>query len=321
VTIRQDDKSVSLSVVATLYRSAPHLREFYERTRKVLSTLDAGDHELVLVNDGSPDDSLAVAAGLVEEDPRCVVVDLSRNFGHHKAMMAGLGHARGDLVFLIDCDLEEEPELLPDFLKAMRDRGVDMVYGVQESRRGGVVEKASGAVYYAVLRLLSDVPLPQNVLTVRLMSRRYVDALLLHGEREVNIAGLWQITGFEQASLPVTKTRRAKTNYGLVRKLSILVQSVTAFSNRPLVGIFLLGMAITLVSLGYIGFLLLRKFVWGIGVEGWTSIVASIWLLGGIILFAIGMLGIYLAKVFVEVKERPNVIVRQVLRRDEEEAP
>lgn len=148
-----------------------------------------------MVNDGSPDQSLELAVELAGQDEHVVVVDLSRNFGHHKAMMTGLAHASGDLVFLIDCDLEESPEWLTEFADTMEEKQCDVVYGVQQQRKGGWFERVSGQCFWSLFNTLSDISLPANIVTARLMTRRYVEALLQHQEREVFMAGLWHITG------------------------------------------------------------------------------------------------------------------------------
>jgi hypothetical protein len=154
---------MDLSIVTTLYYSSPYLEEFYARTCAAAEQI-TDDYEIILVNDGSPDDSLDVALSLFERDDRVKVVDLSRNFGHHKAVMTGLAHARGDLVFKIDCDLEEEPELLGEFYAEMiKDPSVDVVYGVQQRRKGGPFERLSGSLFYRLFNLLSDHPVPSNL--------------------------------------------------------------------------------------------------------------------------------------------------------------
>src|SRR4051812_38723578 len=162
-----------LSIVTTLYRSAAHLAEFHRRiTAAALQVTD--DYELIFVNDGSPDDSQAVAVELSKSDPKLSVVELSRNFGHHKAIMTGLQRARGEWVFLIDCDLEEEPELLLPFWKEAEDKASDVVFGVQRHRKGGWFERLSGAIFYWLINRLSTYPVPPNLVTVRLMRQSYV---------------------------------------------------------------------------------------------------------------------------------------------------
>ncbi len=211
-----------LSIVSTLYHSAPHIDEFFQRASAVAIQFPTEDYEIILVNDGSPDDSLLRAINIANNDKRTVVVDLSRNFGHHKAMMTGLRYASGDLVFLIDSDLEEEPEWLIPFHDQMKHDNCDVVYGVQSSRKGGFFERCSGYLFYRLFRFLSGLDLPDNITVARIMARHYVDALLLHGEYEVFIAGLWIITGFDQKAHTVKKHSTSKTTYSLRKKISQL---------------------------------------------------------------------------------------------------
>lgn len=303
---------MKLSIVATLYQSAPYIAEFHARCGKVARELAGDDYEIVLVNDGSPDDSLDRAVRLTESDPHLVVVDLSRNFGHHKAMMTGLRHARGDRVFLIDSDLEEEPEFLLSFSQQMQAQGCDVVYGVQESRKGGWFERWSGEWFYRVFKWLTGLELPENIVTARLMTRPYVDALLRHEEREVFMAGLWHITGFDQRPQTVRKHSTSETTYTFRRKMSVLVNSVTSFSNAPLVSIFYIGVGISLLAFAYNVYLVINWMFFAKPLSGWTSVMASIWLLGGLIISFIGVVGIYLSKIFSETKQRPYTIVRKV---------
>jgi len=299
-----------LSIVTTLYRSAGCLDAFHAR---MVRTAEAfGDFEIVLVNDGSPDESLQKALEIRASDPRVVVVDLSRNFGHHKAMMTGLAHARGERIFLIDCDLEEEPELLSAFAEEMRRTGADVVFGVQAQRKGGPVERWSGHLFFRLFNLLSDEPLPPNLSTVRLMTRRYVDALLAHRERAMVIGGLWVVTGFSQVGVPIRKVARGLTSYTFAKRVDVFVNAVTSFSDKPLRLIFYLGMAIFLFALVAALVLVVRRVFLGVLLAGWPSLMVSVWLLGGLTLFSVGVIGIYLQKVFLETKQRPYTIVRAV---------
>lgn len=308
---------MQLSVVATLYRSSATLPQFYARVSAAAAAI-TDDYEIVLVHDGSPDDSLAMALELHARDPRVRVVDLARNFGHHKAMMTGLAHARGDLVFLIDADLEEDPALLASFHGTLRASSADVVYGVQAARRGGLFERLSGWVYFKVFNWISDVPIPVNVVTVRLMTRRYVDALLQHRERETIIAGLWAITGFHQVPVTVTKGENTGTSYSLGRKVAILVNSVTSFSDRPLIAIFYLGVVIGTGASVAAVYLVVQRLFFGVALPGWPSLIVSVWLLGGLMLGSLGIIGIYVSRIFIETKQRPYTIVRQVYERSAE---
>lgn len=305
-----------LSIVTTLYRSAGSLAEFHQRISRAAAAL-TDSYEIILVNDGSPDESAQIALKLLDADPSVRIVDLSRNFGHHKAMMTGLSYARGDLVFLIDSDLEEDPELLASFDGTLQSERAEVVYGVQESRKGGIVERVSGWLYFKAFNLLSDHPIPENLLTVRLMTRRYVTALLSHRERETTIAGLWAITGFKQVAQVVRKHNKGATTYTPARKLAVLVNSITSFSDRPLVFIFYSGLAIGGASSSAAVYLVIRRLFFGVALPGWPSLIVSVWLLGGLMLMAIGIVGIYLSRVFIETKQRPYTIVSHVYERSE----
>jgi putative glycosyltransferase len=302
----------ALSIVTTLYRSEATVAEFYARARAMATQIAGEDFEIVFVNDGTPDGSLALALGLYERDPRVRVIDLARNFGHHRAMMTGLAHARGELVFLIDSDLEEAPELLPQFHATLREGGgaVDVVYGVQRARKGSWVERVSGAVFFRVFNLLSPDPLPVNVMTVRLMTRRYVESLVAHQERETIIAGLWVLTGYGQVAVPVVKGSRPTSSYSLVGRVTNFVNAVTSFSDRPLVLIFYIGTLICAAASAAAFYLIVRKLFFDIHLAGYPSLIVSIWLLGGLTIFCVGLIGIYLSKVFIETKQRPYTIVR-----------
>lgn len=303
---------MKLSIVATLYHSAPYIPEFYRRICAAATQIVGDDFEIVLVNDGSPDNSLAVAVALCQQDARVTVVDLSRNFGHHKAMMTGLSCARGEHIFLLDSDLEEEPEWLLTFHELLHKHQVDVVFGVQTQRRGRVFERITGQIFYALFRLFTGVSQPNNIVTARLMTRRYVDALLLHREREINIGGLWIITGFAQLQCPVAKHASSPTTYNLIRKFEHLVNAVTSFSNTPLLLIFYLGVIILIITFCYIMLLAYRYTFVSQPPDGYTSLILSIWLLAGLVIFSVGVIGIYLAKIFSEVKQRPYTIIRDV---------
>jgi putative glycosyltransferase len=301
-----------LSIVTTLYQSAPYLGEFYQRMRAEAEKFTS-DLEFVFVNDGSSDRSLETALDLQKPDRRIRVVDLSRNFGHHKAMMTGLEHARGDLVFLIDVDLEEPPEILGAFLESAEAERADAAYGVQAPRHGPWLTRMLANLFYALLKLVSDYPIPPHSLTARLMTRRYVDQLVRHKEHLSNMIGLWELTGFKQVAVPVRKSPfKGTTTYTFRRRLAAAVYAITAFSSKPLRLIAYLGFFMTALSAFYAAFMVVEYFVYGIAPTGWTSLIVSIWLLGGVILFCLGIIATYLAVIFVETKNRPYAVIRKI---------
>ncbi|MCE7530648.1 glycosyltransferase family 2 protein [Polynucleobacter sp. IMCC 29146] len=306
---------MKLSIVGTLYCSEIYLAEFHRRVSGVAKKLVSEDYEIIYVNDGSPDNSLNIAIQLFEQDTHVVVLDLSRNFGHHKAMLAGIAKAKGDRVLLMDTDLEEDPEYLLSFNDQLERQCCDVVYGVQETRKGSWFERFSGSVAYYMMDFLSDINHPKNIVTMRLMKRPYVDALLLFHEYEFIISYIWVITGFNQQPHFIKKHKRPGTTYTFRKKVDHFINAITSFSAAPLRLIFYTGFVIFIIALLYAIFLAYQKLALNIPLDGWTSLIISIWLLSGLIIFFIGIIGIYIMKIFMETKRRPISIVRKTYER------
>lgn len=307
-----------ISIVTTLYCSEDYIETFYERSMEAIKQLGAS-YELIFVNDGSPDNSKQVALEVCKRDPNVRLIDLSRNFGHHAAIITGLRAARGELVFLIDSDLEEDPihlVALSDELKKHAD--CEAVYGVQQERKGQWFERVSGELYYRIFSLLAEVEYPSNSLTARIMTRKFVDAVLQYPERELDVWCLFSLVGFQQIPLVLDKKSSSKTTYTLARKINIALKSITSISSKPLYLIFLLGLIITAVTALMMLYLIVNRIVHDDVVEGWTSTILSIWLMGGLIIFSIGVIGIYLGKLFNEAKARPRVIINKEYGKPEE---
>jgi putative glycosyltransferase len=300
---------MQLSIVTTLYRSEPYVPEFYRRISRAASKL-TDDYELIFVNDGSPDRSLEVVIGLAQNDSRVIIVNLSRNFGHHKAIRAGLAYARGSRVFLIDSDLEEAPELLIDFAKEMNCTGADVIYGVQEMRSGSLFRRISGAAAYKIFNLLSSARIPSNLLAVRLMSDRYVRNLLRFQERVFTQSGIWALTGFAQRAVTVARIDKGRTTYSMGRRARVFVDMITAFSATPLLFGAFLGSAVLVACGAGILSVLMAWLCCYVYPSGWASTMISVWLLGGLTVFSLGIVGKYLAAIFLEVKKRPLTIIR-----------
>ena len=305
-----------LSIVTPLYKSAPYIDEFYTRISAEAKKI-TDDYEIIFVDDGSPDDSLNKVVSLYEKDSKVKVIELSRNFGHHKAIMTGLAHAKGEFVFLIDSDLEEEPELLTQFWEELhKEKDLDVVYGVQESRKGGWFEQWSGNVFYKAFNFFSGIKIPKNFLTVRLMTQAYVSNLVSFQEKEVVFSILTVLTGFKTKELSVKKLSNSPTTYTFIIKLKLLFKIITASSSKPLWLAFNFGLIVTASSLFYIVYLIYRKFVFNIVIDGWTSVMVSISFFGGIIIFFLGITGIYLAEIFMEVKNRPLTIIKKIYKQE-----
>lgn len=301
---------MKLSIVTTLYQSAPYIEEFVQRVNVEAKNI-TDDYEIVMVDDGSPDNSLLLALDIQKLDPHIHIIELSRNFGHHKAMMAGLEYARGELVFLIDVDLEEPPELLTRFRYEMQQGSWDVVYGVQKERAGGTIKKIGGQIGWWFIQILVPIKIPRNLSTVRLMNSAYVRQLVRHKEHMTAISGLWVLTGFRQYGLLFDKISRQESTYTFVKRAKALLDSVTSFSQVPLYGIFSLGVVIFLVSLLTTIALIVRKLQGNV-LDGWISVMVSVWGLGGLILLCIGLVGLYISRIFIETKNRPYIIIRNV---------
>jgi putative glycosyltransferase len=304
---------MKLSVVTTIYRTSGCIVEFHRRCAEVASRMGM-DLETIFVNDGSPDDGLEVATALAKRDARVVVVDLARNFGQHLALWEGIEQASGDLVAILDGDLEEDPLWLADFRKTMVDGNCDVVYGFEHAPSRSPFYRAGRRLFYFMLNRLSAVSFPENVITARLMSRRYVNAILRFEERELYLGGLLYAAGFAQTGMEVSKLSRRHTKYTALRLARLFINSVTSFSIRPLMAIFVLGLGLSAVAGFFLMYLVYRKLVYGIAIEGYASVMGAIMLFSGITLFFNGIIAIYVATIFLEVKRRPRVLIRNIVR-------
>ncbi len=273
-----------------------------------------GDYEIVCVDDGSPDNSVEVLRSLREVYPQIRIVELSRNFGHHHAAVAGLQCALGHRVFLIDCDLEVDPRELVTFWKTLEEQNADVVYGYQEMRKGGLVERLAGGLFWRIFNMLSDTHVPENVITERLMTSRYVDALTSLGDKHLFLAGMMYWAGFVQIGLPVAKGQRAgASSYTLRKRLSLLVRAITSFSAVPLyvciwIGVAALGMAS--VNAGYV---VVRKLIHPAStLTGFPTIVALLTAMFGFLMLGLGIVGLYVARIFVQTQGRPLFIIKNI---------
>ena len=303
---------MQLSIVTTLYNSAVYIDEFY---RRILSQAQAicADFELILVDDGSPDDSLEVAVALSRDDGRVKVIELSRNHGHHRAMMIGLEHACGELVFLIDVDLEEQPENLSLFWERLHQQDtVDVVFGTQPEKKTPFFRKTLSKSFYSVFNALSPIKISDRALVSRLMTKDYVQSLLQYRERDIFLPALWVDAGYSQVSVEVDKEFNGNSSYTLRKRVKLSIDAVTAFSSTPLSLIFYLGTGMSLVAGLVVIYLIFRHFFLDQSVPGWMSIIASIYLTGGLIIFSLGIIGVYMSRIFLEIKQRPYSIIRKI---------
>jgi len=305
-----------LSIVTTLYNSDQYLTEFYERITKAAKDL-TDDYNIIFVNDGSPDNSLQTVLELYKKDTKVIVVDLSRNFGHHKAIMAGLSYANGDYVFLIDCDLEEDPDLLLTFYAQLHAVQCDVVYGVVNERKQGWILNKLSSMAISVYKAISDIKSPKGQATVRLMSQRYVTSLLEFHEQELFLEGIFYLVGYEQYPVLIEKSCKGSTAYSIKKRINLFVNALCSFSMKPLLYTFFIGVFVFFVSSFLSIYFIIRKVCFGHLVSGWTSMMLSTWVLGGIIISCLGVVALYLSKIFIEIKMRPRLIVRNIYARND----
>jgi dolichol-phosphate mannosyltransferase len=311
-TAARDVGEALVSVVVPVYNEAPVVPELRRRLRGVLEDARAR-FEVIFVDDGSSDGTAALVDQIHEADPRFKCVHLSRNFGHQAAVTAGLHHAGGDVVCVMDADLQDPPEVLPRLL-AEWEKGSDVVYAVREARKEHWAKVALYELFYRLLARLASVPMPLDAGDFSLLSRPALDALNRLPEKERFVRGLRAWVGFRQSGVAYERAARAggSSKYGLAGLARLAMNGIVSFSDKPLIVVMLFGLAVSAAAFLYGIYLVARKLVWGGVVTGYASMMAALLFLSGIQLVAMGVIGIYLSKVFQEVKARPTYVVRSL---------
>jgi glycosyltransferase involved in cell wall biosynthesis len=298
-----------LSVVAPMHDEEDTVGAFHERA---VAALDGIDFELILVDDGSRDGTGELLRALAAADERVKLIALSRNFGHQAAISAGIEHARGDVVVMIDGDLQDPPELIPDMLAAWR-RGADVVYAVRESREGETRFKlASAHWFYRLFSKLARIELAHDSGDFRLMDRAPLDALLSMPERNRFLRGMTVWVGFTQTAVTYKREARAggRTKFTPGRMLRFAFDAITSFSHAPLQAATLLGFAFSILAFLAIPLTVVARYA-DIYTRGVPSTIVIILLLGGIQLITVGIIGEYVGRIYDEVKHRPLYVVRE----------
>jgi len=305
-----------VSIVIPVRNEAENLRELGARVSRVCDAL-AWTYEIVFVTDINTDDTVQVLRTLHHDNPRVKMLKLSNAFGHHVAVYAGLQHVGGDIVVIMDGDLQDHPEDIPK-LYAKLQEGYDIVYGTKACKNESVLRNLFSRLFVAVLRWLSDYRMDFNTCMFRMVSRRVVDAVLQFKEREPSLTFIMGMIGFPTASVEVTSGVRehGQTNYSFLRQINLAISSIVSFSTKPLRIISLFGLAMAGLSLMYFVVIIVQWCVFGIPVAGWATIIGMLSLIGGILLFAQGMTGEYIARIFMETKHRPLYLVEEQLGLD-----
>ncbi len=305
-----------ISVVVPLFNEEGNVAELVRRITSIMDRVTVDDrYEIVAVNDGSSDGTLAALHAIQRVQPRLVVVDLSRNFGHQIAATAGLDAARGDAVVLMDGDLQDPPELIEAFLAKWRD-GYDVVYATRKSRRGESAFKLFTArIFYRLIRRLTNVSIPVDTGDFRLMSRRVVDALGETREKHRFLRGLVSWVGFKQTGVAYEREARlsGETKYPFSKMLKFAIDGITSFSEIPLRFATYLGFFVSAFAFVYAAIVVVLKLL-GLNEPGYTSIMVVVLFLGGVQLVTIGIAGEYLGRIYDQVKARPLYLVSSVER-------
>lgn len=304
----------ALSVVVPCYNEAACLDTLHARISAAARAVVGDDHEIVLVNDGSRDQSWAVMERLAASDPRLVAINLSRNHGHQLALTAGLDLCAGERILIIDADLQDPPELLGSMLETMASEGADVVYAVRRKREGETFfKKLTAAAFYRVLDRVTDTPIPLDTGDFRLMTRRALDAFLSLPEQARFIRGMVAWVGFRQVPFPYDRDERlaGESKYPLGKMIRFALDAVTGFSTAPLRLASHMGLVLTALSLLLFAYIAIG-WLSGSAVQGWTSTMLVVVFLGAVQMFVLGMIGEYLGRLYVESKRRPLYLVADV---------
>jgi dolichol-phosphate mannosyltransferase len=302
-----------ISIVSPVYCCADCLRALCERIGATLAATGAS-YEIILVDDASPDAAWPVMRELAAADPRIKAVGLSRNFGQHSAIAAGLEHARGRWVVVMDCDLQDRPEEIAA-LYAKAQEGYDIVFAEREVRQDGWFKRTSSRAFIALLNWLSGADYDYRTANFGIYSRAVIDAVRSMGDRARFFPVMVRWTGFRRTSIPVQHDARGNggSSYTLRKLLKLALDIMLSYSDKPLRLVATTGIVISLVALAMTAFSLYRYLHGDVTVAGYTSVIASMWLLAGVMLFCMGIIGLYVGRVFESVKFRPMFVVREKL--------
>lgn len=305
----------TLSIAIPIYNEESGLAELHRRVTAVVSELRDWNYEIVFVDDGSSDGSLEWLEALVTIDPHVKVVALSRNFGHQAALTAALHHVSGDVVVMMDGDLQDEPEVIPQFV-AEYENGYDVVYAVRVDRKENWLKRTCYDSFYRLISALADIDLPQGAGDFGLVSRRVVEQMKCNTEQHRYLRGLRTWIGFRQLGIHVSRAARhaGKSKYSLKKLLQLAFDGIFSFSVVPLRAATMLGGLTILGSLTFAAYALFAKLVLGQQTVGFTSLILAITFLAGVQLLFLGLIGEYVGRIFQEVKRRPHYIVDRFIQ-------
>ena len=305
-----------ISLVIPMYYEEQVAEECYKRVTKVLKDLKEYNYEIIFINDGSKDKTLEILENLAKTDDNVKIISFSRNFGHQAAVTAGLKYVSGDAIIIMDADLQDPPELIPDMLEYWKN-GYEVIYGKRKKRDGESAFKLFTAkVFYETLNALSDVEIPKDTGDFRLVDRKVVDVINQLPEHNKFLRGLFSWVGFKQYAYEYERKERfaGKTKYPLKKMLKLAKDGILGFSTKPLKIVGGLGIISVLISIAILIYAILSfTYKWNSLTPGWTSIMCTMTFLGGIILLSLWMIGEYIARIYDETKQRPEYIIDKTI--------
>lgn len=315
VSERNTEKSSSIpefSVVIPIYNEEETIPELYRRLTAVMENL--GTYEIILVDDGSSDGSWKLIKQLHEKDSRIKGVSFSRNFGHHIAILAGIEQCKGYLTVLMDGDLQDQPEEIPKLIEKARE-GYDFVQGISHKRHTNPLQNLFSKMFHAIFVKISSVDPKTRIGLFKCLRRPVIDAVMKLPERTIFFGGMLSYVGYSMAYVPVQREKRyaGKTKYNFLKRFSLAMNAITSFSERPLIYIFRLGILVFLFSIMMFLLAVIKKLFYNIPIIGWTSLFAAIFFSTGLITLSLSIVGLYISRIFIEIKQRPRYIIREVL--------
>ncbi len=311
-------EKIEFSIVIPIYNEEENIPELYRRLTAVMDKLCADEglpqetYEIVMVDDGSTDNSWQMIKKLHEKDSRVKGISFSRNFGHHAAVLAGIDYVSGKYTILMDGDLQDPPEEIPKFLEKARE-GYEVVQGVTSKRHNNPVQNLISNIFHKVFVKVSTVDPRTRLGLYRCLSKSVIDAIKQMPERAIFLGGIVSWVGFNVTYIHIKRAERfaGRSKYNLFKRFTLAMNAITSFSEKPLILIFQLGMVVFVFSIFMFAYAVFKKIVYNVAILGWTSIFAAIFFSTGLITLSLSVLGLYISKLFLEVKQRPRYLIKE----------
>ncbi|NWF51820.1 MAG: glycosyltransferase family 2 protein [Nitrospirae bacterium] len=317
---KKNTKEISpeFSVVIPIYNEEENIPELYRRLITVMDKLciDEGytvdNYEIIMVDDGSKDNSWQLIKNLHNKDTRVKGISFSRNFGHHVAVLAGIDHLKGNYAILMDGDLQDQPEEIPKLIAKTKE-GYDIIQGVTLKRHLNPIQNIFSKTFNKVFTKISTVDPKTRVGLFRCLTKPVVESIKKLPERAIFFGGIVSWVGFKTAHVPVNRVPRyaGKSKYNFLKRFGLATNAIISFSEKPLIFIFQLGIIVFLFSISMFGYAIVRKIFYNVSIIGWTSIFAAIFFSTGLITLSLSIVGLYISKLFIEIKQRPKYIIKE----------